>query len=242
MIIPALLIGGGIATVASHAYDSRKQGTHSPLRKSPRRRKRKRLVRELSTTDHHSSTNPLLSTNHILAQQAPAKLATGIGLMTVGGALWWANAHGLTAVVLTNRLIAFSSKSSFGAPLFLAVYTVAPLVFFPSSLLTIASGVLFGSVKGFGLSFVGCMASASIAYGIGHRLRMTAADSEGNLTLELNTAASDGRGKNAIDLSRFSSLTSYVERMKENPFATMVTMHLLFLPFDLVSYSAGQAV
>lgn len=51
-----------------------------------------------------------------------------------------------------------------GVGIFLVVYTVAVILLLPSSVLTIAAGVIFGGVRGFAISVIASMAGAAISF------------------------------------------------------------------------------
>jgi len=151
-------------------------------------------------------------------------LLVSAGAIAVGSALWITSATGLTPLLFTNRLIDLLSNNPYAPALYLSAYAVRPLTLFPASLLTLAGGLLFGPVGGILYTVVGSNLSALIAYSIGKRLGGTS---------KPDSAPSSSSTPN------WQVLEPYVEQMQANPFATILTTHLLFLPYDLVNYGAG---
>ena len=102
-------------------------------------------------------------------------------------------------------------------PAYVLAYTLRPLVFFPTSILTSSSVFLFGPVWGFFLTYIGESFSAQVAF--------WAARFFGRSFLE---------HKNNKVLKAFDAL------FKKNGFTAVLTMRLVPLfPFDVVNYSCG---
>lgn len=104
-----------------------------------------------------------------------------------------------------------------GPLLFILVYTVQPLVFFPSFVMTIAAGILYGPLWGLIFSVLGGNAAASLSYTVG---RLLGADIFGDI---LSNRRMEG----------------YIHRLRTNTFETILVLNLLHAPFDLVNYLAG---
>lgn len=134
----------------------------------------------------------------------------------LGGYQIYAWRAGLTPLGAVRGLAAFMSENPLGSLIFVAIYTLRPLVLFPASLLTIASGLVFGAVLGAALTVVGSNASAMVAYLIGRYF--------GGEILE-------GEGEGLLQ--------RYTRRMRENSFESILVMRFIYLPYDLVSYAAG---
>lgn len=124
---------------------------------------------------------------------------------------------GLTPLDAVRALAGFLLEHPLGAVVFLAVYVVRPLVLFPAMLLTIAAGFVFGPVVGGALTIVGSNASAMVAYGVGRIFG--------------GGISQDGSGK--------GMLLGYASRMRRNSFESVIIMRLIYLPYDLVNYTAG---
>ena len=240
MILAGILMGGGAAyfgTRISHLRSNQQQNNR-------RYEYGQRLVDRLSIrTDQETAKGALLD-------KMPLELAVAAGMVAAGGFLWWANATGMTPLLLANRLILLLRDNPFGPALYLTSYTVGPLILFPASLLTVAGGLVFGPVTGVALALVGSTVSSMIAYGIGRRLRELRGES---IAKRMNnrrgyrivsdtpgdTANDRVQGEHGPEMPHLKMLKPYIERMQSQPFSTTVLMHLLFLPLDMVSYGAG---
>lgn len=146
-------------------------------------------------------------------------VAAGLWAALVAGVLSWAVAQDLSPGEAATRLVDAISGSAWGPVVFVAVYVLRPLVFFPASVLTVAGGFLFGAAGGLVLVLLASNASALVAYGLARWL------GDGAL------ADRDAAGR----------LARWTRRMRERSFETVLVMRLIFLPYDLVSYLAGAA-
>jgi uncharacterized membrane protein YdjX (TVP38/TMEM64 family) len=113
-----------------------------------------------------------------------------------------------------RSLVSFLSQHPLGPIIFIAIYTLRPLVLFSASLLTLAGGALFGPLWGIIYTVIGSNLGASLAYVLGRFL-----------------------GKGTVSGSQ--GLQNYFDRMRQNSFETIFFMRLVFLPYDLVNYAAG---
>lgn len=123
--------------------------------------------------------------------------------------------NNLTVTDTTLSLFTFISASTVGPLIYIAAYTIRPITFLPATALTILSGVFFGLYDGIIYTIIGANLSATLAYFIGRFF--------GGETLNLNTGL----------FGRFA------ESCRTRPFITILTMRLLFLPYDAVNYGAG---
>lgn len=128
----------------------------------------------------------------------------------------YARQAGLTPLAAVRELAEFMANDPLGWLVFVAVYTLRPLILFPASLLTIAAGFVFGPALGVVLTIVGSNASAMVAYFVGRFF--------GGEVLE-----GEGEG----------FLHRYTRRMRENSFESILVMRFIYLPYDLVNYAAG---
>ncbi len=142
-----------------------------------------------------------------------ALLLWGAGL---GGYYLYAALNGLTLADSLNGLANFLTGSLYGPLFYVLVYALRPLLFFPTTLLTLLGGFLFGPI-GILYIAIGSNSSALIAYGIGRYFGQDLIESE----------------------QEASIIQKYTQRMRQNSFETVLIMRLLFLPFDLVNYAAG---
>ncbi len=112
-------------------------------------------------------------------------------------------------------LFTFISSSALGPLLYIAAYTIRPITFLPATALTILSGIFFGLWGGIFYTIIGANLSALFAYAIGRFFS----------------------GKNTSPADE--TMSRFVGPMRRNPFMSILTMRLLFLPYDAVNYGAG---
>lgn len=134
----------------------------------------------------------------------------------VAGCYWYARQNGLTLEDSVYRLADLLANSLYGPLLYMVLYAIRPLIFFPATVLTLLGGFLFGPV-GIIYTIIGSNASAMVAFGAGAYF--------GQGILE---------GKEEA-----GAIQQYMERMRQNSFETVLIMRLIFLPYDLVNYAAG---
>jgi uncharacterized membrane protein YdjX (TVP38/TMEM64 family) len=101
---------------------------------------------------------------------------------------------------------------------YLAFYSIRSLFFFPASLLTISGGALFGPVQGLFLTLIGENISANLSFMVSRYFKS-------NLKKYFSPSA-----------RLAEKITCYT---KNNGLTTVMVARLIFLPFDLVSYSSG---
>lgn len=111
-------------------------------------------------------------------------------------------------------LIDFFTMSMYGPIIYMVLYAIRPLIFFPATLLTTLSGALFGPFWGIVYTIIGENASANFAYWIG---RFFAKD------LKLEDTV----------------IGNWVEALRKNSFEAVLLMRLFYVPFDLTNYGAG---
>lgn len=150
-----------------------------------------------------------------LARRNRTKLAAlALWLVLLGGFHGLLRLNGLTVAdgVLAARN--WLAGHRLGVLFFILLYVVGPLLFFPATLLSLLGGFLFGP---WGIPFVivGSNASALVAYSIGRYFGRGVIPEEGGL------------------------IQRYAQRLRQNSFQTVLIMHLLFLPYELVNYSCG---
>ncbi len=105
-----------------------------------------------------------------------------------------------------------------GPIIYVLIYAIRPLVFFPATLLTTVSGLVFGPWLGILYTIVGENISANVSFLVG---RYFGGDFVKRMTQ---------KGK---ALQRFDC------KFKGNGFISVLVMRLIFLPFDLVGYASG---
>ena len=155
-----------------------------------------------------------------VGRHAQKLIAVAFWAALLGAYAWYAVHNDLTPVGALRELLAFvADQPVYGPLIFVALYTIRPLVFFSAGLLSIGAGLLFGPLLGVLLTIVGANLGASLAYLIGRSFGRDL----------LPGARSDDAG----------ALQRYARGMRENSFMTVLTLRFLFVPYDLVNYTAG---
>lgn len=138
-------------------------------------------------------------------------------LLLIGGYQWYALSNHLSPLAVLQQVITVLKSNVFGVLLFIVLYTLRPLILFPATVLTLGAGLVFGPVWGVVYTIIGSNLSALLAFFVGRFL------GEGLL---------DGERTKAI-------VEHYTERLRNNSFATVLTMRFIFLPYDFVNYLCG---
>lgn len=151
-------------------------------------------------------------------QQQRHKLIVLAVWLTVAGLFWgYVRQNNLTPLVVVQQFVNVVTQTAFGPILYVAVYAIRPLLLFPSTLLTIAAGYLFGPVWGLLYAVLGSNTSATVDYAVGYYF---------------------GRGILNAD-SSVNVLQKYTNRLRQNSFEAVLLMRLIFLPYDTVSVFVG---
>jgi len=146
-----------------------------------------------------------------------AKLvALFLWLAIVGSYYFYARQNNLTIEDSLTRLVDLMTSSLYGPLLYVLLYALRPLLFFPATILTLMGGFLFGPI-GIIYTIIGSNMSAMVAYMVGRYFGQD--------------VLSDGGDGGTIQ--------KYVERMRKDSFETILIMRLIFLPYDLVNYAGG---
>lgn len=135
----------------------------------------------------------------------------------VAGVIVWALAAGIGAGEAATRLVDAIQGSAWGPVAFVAVYLLRPLLFFSAAVLTVAGGFLFGAAGGVALVVLAANGSAMVAYGLARWFGAGVGDQ------------ADPSGR----------LARWTARLRHRSFESVISMRLLHLPYDLVSYLAG---
>lgn len=135
----------------------------------------------------------------------------------LGGYLWTVAATGSTPIDVLSEIVGFLVDHPLGPVLYVVVCMVRPLFVFSSSVLTIGAGHLYGPTLGMLVVTVGQNAGAILAYALAAALGAQLA----------GRALAHPRLRDAAD------------RLRRNAFATVLTLRLVFTPYDAVNYAAG---
>ena len=156
-------------------------------------------------------------TASFLSRHGQKLVALGFWLLLLGAYWFYVQSNDLTVADSAENIAVLLTTSAFGPLLYIIIYWLRPLIFFPATILTVLGGFLFGPI-GIIYTIIGANGSAMVAFAIGYFF--------GQGILEENE-----------DSAGF--IQKYTTRMRENSFETVLLMRLIFLPYDLVNYSAG---
>ncbi len=150
-------------------------------------------------------------------EHAQKLIALLFWLMLFVGYQWYAFSEHLSAFQVIKQLLVFLTNSLWGPLIYIALYAIRPLILFPSTVLTLAGGFVFGPVLGVLYTILASNLSSTIAYYVGRYF-----------------------GQGLLKEDRPDNLIRhYAMRMRQNSFETVMVMRFIFLPYDLVSYLAG---
>lgn len=124
---------------------------------------------------------------------------------------------GLTAAQVMQQFLGLLSSKSWGPIIYVLLYSIGPLILFPSTILTLAGGFIFGPILGVLYTIIASNISATIAFFVGRYF-----------------------GQGLIKEGSTNNLIQrYAERLRQNSFTTVMIMRFIFLPYDMVNYFAG---
>jgi uncharacterized membrane protein YdjX (TVP38/TMEM64 family) len=155
----------------------------------------------------------------IKTSASPLKLIFGslwLGLFLFALALWWRSNVALTDIPKLLEQWLTNVGVIKAALLYIFIYTIRPLVLFPATILTIASGLIFGPWLGTLFTIVGENASANLGF-----------------------ALSRWFGRSAVKARSTAVINLWDERLKQNGIVAVMTMRLLMLPFDVINFGCG---
>lgn len=142
-----------------------------------------------------------------------------IWVAIVSTAIYYYLTSGIPIHEIVEVLREFILKhGTWGPILYVTVYSFRSLIFFPASLLTAISGLLFGPLYGILFSLVGENISGNISFVVGRYFGSSLMKHFGS--------------KNKL-------IPSLECRFRENGFMTVLTLRLTYFPFDLVGYLSG---
>ncbi len=130
--------------------------------------------------------------------------------------VWWQSGVSLaeTPALLEGLLRRFGLTQA--ALCYIVIYALRPLVFFPATLLTIASGLLFGPWLGILFTIIGENASANFAFLLARWF-----------------------GRSWVEKHEPTQIRQWEERLSHNGLLTVLILRLIMLPFDAVNYGCG---
>ncbi len=138
-------------------------------------------------------------------------------VLLLAGYWWYTIANSLTPSQTMRGLIDFVSKSPYGFPIYILVYMIRPVFFFPATLVTMAATYMYGPVLGIAYALVASNLSTMVAFLIGRFF-----------------------GKSFLpNMEKNALVSKYADRLRRESFQTTLVLRFLFLPYDLVSYFSG---
>lgn len=151
----------------------------------------------------------------ILKRIVPKIMLAGLWFFGIYTLVRFQQQNNLTVTDTAFLVFDFITKTAWGPLLYIVAYTIRPLTFLPGTAMTILSGVFFGLFGGIFYTIIGANLSATLAYFVGRFF------------------GGSSTKKSTGPLSRFATAC------RTNPFITVLTMRLIFLPYDAVNYGAG---
>jgi uncharacterized membrane protein YdjX (TVP38/TMEM64 family) len=130
---------------------------------------------------------------------------------------WYAVSNELSPLQVIQQMLGFMKNGVWGVLIYVILYAVRPLILFPSTLLTLAGGFVFGPILGVIYTIIASNISSTIAFYVGHYFGEGIFKDDGSENL----------------------IQRYARRMRDNSFETVMIMRFIFLPYDAVSYLAG---
>lgn len=154
-----------------------------------------------------------------LARNWQKLTAVAFWVILIALTVWYARANNLGPIGAIQQIVDIL-RSPVGPLIYIGVYLLRPLVFFPATVLTIAGGSIFGAVGGILYTVIGANGSATVAYFLGRFL-------------------GTGLLESGQDDDTQGFVNRWAGRMRNNAFDTVLIMRFLFLPYDLVNYLSG---
>ncbi len=153
-----------------------------------------------------------------MRQHGHKAVAATFWLIFIGSYVGYTYLNNISPVETLQHLVAFLGQNAWGPLVFIALYTLRPLVLFSATALSVAAGFLFGPAMGVLYTVIGANLGATLAFFVGSFF---------------------GQGLLEQTARKPHVLANYATRLQERSFETVLIMRFLFLPFDLVNYLAG---
>jgi len=152
-------------------------------------------------------------------RQRALQIALGILWAALGLSflvLWWFSDIAIVEVpqLLADWVEAFGTLPAIGC--FLVLYTLRPLLLFPSTIMGVASGLTFGPLLGCGVTMTGELLGAGMAFSLARLL-----------------------GRNWARQREPARIARLNRRLSKNGLLSVCIMRLVMLPFDSISYACG---
>jgi uncharacterized membrane protein YdjX (TVP38/TMEM64 family) len=129
---------------------------------------------------------------------------------------WWQSGIVLTSIPTLLQEWLDNVGLVNAALIYIVLYAVRPLILFPATLLTIASGLIFGPWLGTLFTIIGENASANFGFSLVRWF-----------------------GRESVASHSTPLISRWDEKLKQNGLVSVMTMRLIMLPFDAVNFSCG---
>ena len=151
--------------------------------------------------------------------ETPKIIAAVLWLSLIAAVFYWYITSGMSIGEFTSHIAMYvtdfiAMAGIWGGILYIFIYTIRPLIFFPATVLTALSGALFGPVLGIIYTIIGENLSANLAFTIARFFRK-----EG----EYNTAW----------------IAKIDKEASQNGLVTTLILRMIWAPFDAVNYGMG---
>ena len=163
------------------------------------------------------SNTPIDEKPSFMKKHGQKLIALFFWIILIAAYQWYAITNELSPLEVVQRLLGFLNQGLWGPLIYIILYTIRPLILFPSTLLTLAGGFVFGPILGIVYTIIASNLSSTVAFYVGRYF-----------------------GKDLLKDDQSDTLVQrYARRMRENSFETVMVMRFIFLPYDAVSYLAG---
>ncbi|MBN1665899.1 MAG: TVP38/TMEM64 family protein [Anaerolineales bacterium] len=154
---------------------------------------------------------------HFLYKHRQKLVALAFWVILIAAYQAYAQKNNLSSLEVVQLLLDFLSQGFWGPIVYVILYAIRPLILFPSTLLTLAGGFVFGPFLGVLFTIIASNFSSTIAFFVGRFFGDDLLKDDGSEGL----------------------VQRYARRMREDSFETVMVMRFIFLPYDAVSYLAG---
>lgn len=140
-------------------------------------------------------------------------------ILVLSGLVVWVWQRDLSIREVMRLVYDYVVDNPIAPVVYIIIYALRPLTFFPAMWLTIAGGSLFGFLPGLVFALLGENASAQTAYLLARFFRTDM----------------DGAGHS----DRNPRIAAFRRLLQQQAFPTVLVLRASFLPFDLVNYACG---
>lgn len=153
------------------------------------------------------------------------KILLSIWIVVIALTAYYLYTHHITPTLLRGY---FAQLGPWAILIYIIAYTIRPIVFFPSSIMTPLSALLFGPYLGWIFTYIGETFSATVAFFIAKYFGK-------DLIAKFEKQNQEKGGKTTANF-----ILKYKERLEKNGFETVIFLRLVPLfPFDFVNYACG---